>query len=142
MGRSKTLCYEVDVQATADRVWQALVDPDITQQYYFHTRVESDWKVGSSISYRDPKGRPAVEGKIVEFAPPTRLVTTFEAKWLPGDVPDPTSTVVWEVSSQGATSKLKLTHQDLSPAHPAAGDIEAAWQPTLDSLKSVVEKAN
>lgn len=39
MTDNNSLSFEVDVRAPADRVWQALIDPDLTQRYYFNTRV-------------------------------------------------------------------------------------------------------
>ena len=141
MTDNNSLSFEVDVRAPVDRVWQALIDPDLTQRYYFNTRVESNWKPGSPISYRDAQGHSALDGKIVEFAPPGRLVTTFEPKWMPQDQAGPASTVIWEISSNGKVSKLKLTHKDLDMNNPIVNEIRGAWQPTLDLLKKVVETA-
>ena len=32
-------------------VWDALTNPEVTQIYWYGTRVESDWKVGSKVLY-------------------------------------------------------------------------------------------
>src|SRR5437016_13818039 len=32
-------------------VWNALTNPEMTQQYWGGTRIESDWKVGSKVLY-------------------------------------------------------------------------------------------
>jgi uncharacterized protein YndB with AHSA1/START domain len=141
MSRDGSHCYETEVRATADCVWQALVNPDLTEKYYFNTRVESNWKPGSNISYRDPQGRSALEGKIMEIHPPGRLVTTFEPKWVPADQSGPPSVVIWEIVSEGNISRVRLTHEGLDPKNPITEDIQSAWQPTLDSLKNVVELA-
>jgi hypothetical protein len=37
---------------------------------------------------------------------------------------------------------LKLTHKDLDMNNPIVNEIRNAWQPTLDSLKKVVETAD
>jgi uncharacterized protein YndB with AHSA1/START domain len=142
MSQDNSHFYELEISATPSRVWQALVSPDLTEKYYFNTRVDSDWNVGSKISYRDSQGRPAVEGKILEISPPGRLVTTFEPKWLPSEQAGAASTVVWEISGSGNKSKIKVTHEGLDPNNPATQDIQSAWPPTLDGLKSVLESTN
>jgi len=129
MTDNNSLSFEVDVRAPVDRVWQALIDPDLTQRYYFNTRVESNWKPGSPISYRDAQGHSALDGKIVEFAPPGRLVTTFEPKWMRQDQAGPASTVIWEISSNGKVSKLKLTHKDLDMNNPIVNEIRINLTP-------------
>jgi hypothetical protein len=58
------------------------------------------------------------------------------------DQAGPASTVIWEISSNGKVSKLKLTHKDLDMNNPIVNEIRNAWQPTLDSLKKVVETAD
>jgi uncharacterized protein YndB with AHSA1/START domain len=40
------------IGASPDRVWQALTDPEVTHRYWFGTRFEADWKVGSPIIWR------------------------------------------------------------------------------------------
>jgi uncharacterized protein YndB with AHSA1/START domain len=56
MNQNVSRVYEVDIYTTPERVWKSLTDPELTQQYYFNTRVESDWQLESTIHYRDLKG--------------------------------------------------------------------------------------
>ncbi|MGZ8475562.1 MAG: ArsR/SmtB family transcription factor, partial [Candidatus Limnocylindria bacterium] len=69
--------YEVYIQAPAERVWQALTDSELTKQYYYGNTVESDWKPGSSLRYRNPDGSEAISCEILEADPPRRLVHSF-----------------------------------------------------------------
>ena len=39
------------IASTSEAVWNALTDPDMTQEYWGGTRIESDWKVGSKVLY-------------------------------------------------------------------------------------------
>ena len=52
MGSELEIVIVTYIASTATRVWDALTDPEITQQYWFDTRIESDWKVGSKVIYR------------------------------------------------------------------------------------------
>src|SRR5688500_11077726 len=48
--------YSVYIKASSDRVWRAITDGVETEQYYFGTRVSSDWSKGSRIVYEYPDG--------------------------------------------------------------------------------------
>ena len=53
--------YEVYIRATPEEVWRALTDSELTNQYYYENTVESDWKPGSPMTYRNPDGSVAIE---------------------------------------------------------------------------------
>ena len=38
--------YVIYIASTPEKVWQALTDPSMTEQYWFGVRVAADWKVG------------------------------------------------------------------------------------------------
>lgn len=139
MPKNEPRSYDVQVNASPERVWQALTDPEFTQQYYFNTRVESDWKRGSPVRYRNPQGKVDLEGEVLEHEPPRRLVTTFKPAWAPGMSGIPPSTVTWEVQQNGAGSRLVLTHSGFDWASPGADMVHGAWQQTMTGLKNVLE---
>ncbi len=139
MSQNAPQIYEVEIRASPERVWQSLTDPELTQQYYFHTRVESDWTPGSSVRYRNAQGGVDLEGEVLEFDPPRRLVTTFRPAWAPDVAGSAPSTVSWEITPGGDMSRLTLTHTGLDPSSPGADQILQAWGPTLSGLKSVLE---
>lgn len=138
MSQGQPGTYEIDIQAPAERVWQALTDPELTQQYYFNTRVETDWNQGSEIKYRNLQGNIDLEGEILEYDPPRRLVTTFRPTWAPQMSTAP-STVSWEVTPSGTTSTLRLRHEGLDQMGQMADMIHNSWLQTLSSLKSLLE---
>ena len=43
--------YSVYIKAAPDRVWRAITDGVETEQYYYGTRVDSDWSKGGRIVY-------------------------------------------------------------------------------------------
>jgi len=141
MGEKIKRVYEIDIRATPDRTWQSLTDPELTEQYYFGTRVECDWKQGSTVRYRDAQGNTALQGKVLEVDAPRRLVTTFEPKWAPQATGVDPSAVSWEILPSEEGSKLTLTHRGLDPTSPIAEEIHNAWMPTLSRLKALLETA-
>ena len=48
--------YSVFIKAAPDRVWRAITDGVETEQYYFGTRVNSDWSKGGRIVYEYTDG--------------------------------------------------------------------------------------
>lgn len=138
---AETRAYEVLIRAAPAQVWEALTDPDKTERYYFGTRVESDWSPRSDVRYRnprsdDPEAAVPVEGEILEFEPPRRLVTTFRAPFAPGE----DQTVSWEVTPMGENiSKLTLTHNGFDPSWPNRDDVHFGWVQTVSSMKSLLE---
>ena len=41
----------VKLNATPERVWKALTDPEEIKQYLFGTKATSDWKIGRLITH-------------------------------------------------------------------------------------------
>lgn len=133
--------YQLDINAPPERVWQALVAPELTEQYYFGTRVESDWQLGSPVRYRNAKGAVDVDGELLEIIPPRRLVTTFRPTWAPDVARLTPSTVLWEITPRGGGSRVTLTHSGFDNASPVADMISQAWEPMLMELKKLLESS-
>src|SRR5215475_6807757 len=75
-----TYVYVTYIESTAERVWEALTDADLSGSYWGHSNV-SDWQVGSAWEHRrlDGSGIADIAGTVLEAIPPTRLVITFDA---------------------------------------------------------------
>ena len=74
--------YEIFIKTTPERLWAAIIDPEIRAKYNFGAAVYSKRKVGASISI-DVKqhGVHLGEGEVLEVDPPWRLVHTMAALW-------------------------------------------------------------
>ena len=130
--------YTVYIAAPAERVWNALVDGDVTRQYWGHEN-RSDWKPGSRWEHVrvGPGGEVDVAGRVIEIDPPRRLVTSWH---FPADEGDPakTSHVTYEVTAMGEESRLVVTHSDLIDAE-MRGAVSTGWPLVLSSLKTFLE---
>ncbi|MCK9211708.1 MAG: SRPBCC domain-containing protein [Ignavibacteriaceae bacterium] len=42
----------IEINATPEKVWEALTNPEIIKQYLFGTETITDWKVGSEIIFQ------------------------------------------------------------------------------------------
>src|SRR5690242_18502143 len=78
--------YVTYIRATPQQVWDALLDPKFTRQYWEHDNV-SDWKPGSQWQHRRLDGKTVdVVGKVVESSPPNHLVLTWADPANAGDL--------------------------------------------------------
>jgi len=133
-----THLFEIYINATPEKIWQALTDGAMTQQYYFGTSVKSDWKAGSPYQYLMPDGSSMLDGEVVEVDPPKRLVTTFKAQW-PGAENEPVTTVIYEIEPAGEVSKLRLIHEGLLPDSPLTAGVRDGWSQILSAMKTLLE---
>lgn len=130
--------YVTYIAATPEKVWAALIEPEFTRQYWRHENV-SDWKVGSSWAHTrsdGESGKVDVVGKVVEVAPPRRLVVTWAR---PGE-PEATarySSVTFELETVGSSVRLMVTHDQLDA--DMARSISGGWPMVLSNLKSLLE---
>jgi uncharacterized protein YndB with AHSA1/START domain len=131
----------ITINAPASKVWDALTDPALIQQYLFGTRVTSDWKVGSPITYQGVwEGKPYEDkGRILQVEPEKLLVSTFWSALagLP-DVPENYKTVRYELSPMGNSTKLTLI-QDNNASQEEADHSTQNWRIVLDGLKKLLE---
>jgi uncharacterized protein YndB with AHSA1/START domain len=136
-----TLSYETYIKATPARLWDALVNPELTVLYDFGSAVESTWEVGSRIVYRmdGGTGGVAVQGDLVEVTPPQKLVHTWEETWNEESVQDQPSLVTYEIAHMGEVCKLTVTHDGFPAATKTYEMVRGAWPIILSSLKTLLE---
>jgi uncharacterized protein YndB with AHSA1/START domain/DNA-binding transcriptional ArsR family regulator len=137
MGDRPTFVYVTYIQATPENVWHALTDPGLTAEYWGHSNI-SDWQAGSQWEHvrADGSGIADVVGTVLESAPPTRLVMTFDA---PGDEPaGGPSTVSFDIEPYGEIVRVTVIHQNL-PSQADYEAVSAGWPAVLANLKSLLE---
>lgn len=132
----------IQINAPASKVWEALVNPKLIKQYLFGTDVSTDWKVGSSITYKGIwDGKPYEDkGTILQIEPEALLVSTFWSAFsgLP-DSPEYYQTIRYELHpDHGAKTTLTVT-QDNNKSEEAATRAEQNWNMTLEAMKKLVE---
>jgi uncharacterized protein YndB with AHSA1/START domain len=131
--------YVTYIASTPAKVWRALIEGDLTRQYWKHTN-ESDWKPGSRWKHVAADGSATVKlvGSVVEVVPNKRLVLTW-ADVADAEKPSRHSTVTIDIESVGEMVRLTVTHDQLEPGSDMARGIRAGWPRVLSSLKSLLE---
>jgi uncharacterized protein YndB with AHSA1/START domain len=130
--------YVTYIRASAEQVWQALTDADLTARYWGHANV-SDWQQGSRWEHRRTDGSGAVDvvGRVLAAEPPTRLTVTFEDK-PEAELEREPSVVTFLVEPHQDIVRLTVTHEKL-PNLEMLGGISSGWPAVLANLKSLLE---
>ena len=132
--------YVTYIATTPEKVWRALVDTDVTREYWAHENV-SDWRPGSRWEHQrlDDARTVDIVGKVVESTPPRRLVFTWAR---PKEAEDDSkhSRVTFEIEPQGdGLVRLTVTHEDLERDPQMLAGISGGWPKVLSNLKTLLE---
>jgi len=131
--------YEVYIRATPERVWEAITNGELTKRWFHGTVLTGELSPGAAISYVGDDGSSAVDGEVIEVTRPSRFVHTWKANWGPEFEGDRPSRVTWDITPMGATTLLRMTHDDFDGESPTYQSISRGWAPILSSLKSFLE---
>jgi uncharacterized protein YndB with AHSA1/START domain len=107
----------------------------------FGSRVETDWKPGSRITWKgEYEGKKYEDkGEILEVEQERRLkVTHFSPLSGDEDAPENYHTLVYELNENDGNTRVSLS-QDNNPSEEAAEHSRANWEKMLSALKEVVE---
>jgi len=121
------------IRTTQQALWDALTRGEITQQYYYGGRLETNLKAKGPFRYYAPDGSVLLDGEILEIDPIIRLVSTFIPSWTENSQP---TRVTFELEPVGEAVKFTITHHDYEKAN--AG-IEDGWPVVVAGLKTLLE---
>jgi uncharacterized protein YndB with AHSA1/START domain len=131
--------YVAYIATTPEKLWNALLDPKMTERYWQHENI-SDWKPGSTWEHRafDKQRTLRLVGKVLETAPPRRLVLTWA---YPEDTaPEEKHTRVrFDLEPIGDVVRLTVTHDRFQPGADMLENISEGWPKVISSLKSLLE---
>jgi len=132
---------EITIKAEPSVVWDALTNPEKTKKYFFNCEVFSDWKEGSSITF---KGRMflvipiKLRGRILKAEPGKLLQYTLKNS---GDK-SASSTVTDKLTYQNGKTTLSVT-DDVGEGGDAEGRYKKSvkgWEKVLKGLKEMIEE--
>ncbi len=130
------------IDAPDSEVWHALVSPAAIKEYMFGATVQSDWRVGSPITWSGTwQGKDYEDkGEIVRIASPYLLEYTHYSP-LSGkpDVPENYHTVTIEVMGNEGHSTVVLS-QDGNRTEDERIHSRKNWQTMLAGLKKYAEE--
>ena len=132
----------VTIDASMERVWEALVDPAAIKQYMFGTTVVSDWRPGAPIIWKGEwQGKPYEDKGVLLRFEPERALQYIHFSPLSGlpDKPENYHTVTVELSASGDQTSVSLS-QDNNSDPEAREHSEKNWEAMLTAMKKFVEE--
>ena len=132
--------YVSYIASTPEKVWNALVDPNMTRKYWGNHHNASDWKVGSRWEHRDFDDPKLVDiaGKVVESDPPRKLVVSWAR---PNDEDDEsrTSRVTYDIEPFMEVVRLTVTHDEFGDDTEMFQSVSFGWPAVISALKTLLE---
>jgi uncharacterized protein YndB with AHSA1/START domain len=131
--------YVTYIRTTPEKLWQALIDPEFTRQYWAETWQDCAWKPGSSWRLMIPDGRVGDSGEVLEIEPGRRLVLSWKNEFKPELRDEPPTRLTYELEPQGESVKLTVIHESDKPGSKLIDAVSNGWPHILASLKSLLE---
>jgi uncharacterized protein YndB with AHSA1/START domain/DNA-binding transcriptional ArsR family regulator len=149
---STEFVYTTYINTTPERLWRALTDPAFTRRYW-GTTFESDWRVGSTMTWKQNGVAIADPAQVVLESEPYRRLAyswhTFtpefaESVGLSDEVltkiaGERRSKVTFEIEPLGAMVKLTVVHDGFDPGSTVVEMVSEGWPRLLSDLKSLLE---
>lgn len=139
---TSTFSYVTYIATTPEKLWDAITNSDLTEKYFFGTRIASDWKEGSEITY-SRNGEVTDYGKILECEPAEYLSFTWLNTW--DETPRQQPTIAtFELSPMNGAVRLTLKHENLLESDYVEDPdtfrgFNNGWPAILSNLKSFLE---
>jgi uncharacterized protein YndB with AHSA1/START domain len=132
--------YVSYIATSADKLWRALTDGKITQEYWGGRVVESEWKVGGPVRfYKRSDGQDSMRGTVLECDPPSLLAFTWEHV-SPGMPRTPATKVTFSIKQVSPNNvRLSVVHEAHEPGTEVHEMVREGWSAILSSLKSQLE---
>jgi uncharacterized protein YndB with AHSA1/START domain len=135
---SPNIVYVSYIRSSPERVWDALTNPDITERYWFDTRIESTWAVGDTILYRR-HGTITDEQRVLAVEPLRVLRHTFHPVLDAQMRAEPPSRVTFDLARDGEVVRLTLVHDEFPPNSTVQPACSNGWPKILGNLKTLLE---
>ena len=135
--------YQADIATTPERLWAALTSGELTRQYWFDRRIESDWAVGSPVLFYDgDTGIVTDTGTVLECDRPRRLVYSFQPQVDAEGAPytGESTRVAFDLEPlANGRVRLRLVHDQLASPDDVGG-WRQGWTPILANLQVFLER--
>ncbi len=131
----------ITINAKPAKVWEALTTPALVKKYLMGTDVSSDWKEGSSISYKgEYDGKQYHDKGVIKKLEPGKIFQSTYWSSMSGkeDKPENYNMVTYKLSKKDNKTLVTLTQDNIATEKEKKHSTEN-WKVALKKLKEVVE---
>ena len=123
-------------------LWEVLTQSQYTKKYMFNCSVETDWKVGSSITWQgEYQGYKAFQkGEVLDYKLQELIkYSTFDPNSGLEDKEENYIHVTYELSKKGDHVELQITNETFDGSEERMEHINAGWEMVMMKIKEVTE---
>jgi uncharacterized protein YndB with AHSA1/START domain len=131
--------YVTYIRTTAEKLWDALIKPEFTKQYWCACWQESEWTVGATWKLVRPDGTVCDAGEVLEVDRPKRLVVKWRNEFRPELTVEGFSRCTFDLEPTDDSVKLTITHEIDCEKSKLIDAVSNGWPKILASLKSLLE---
>ena len=132
----------ITIEAPASEVWEAITTPSLIKKYLMGTKVTTDWKEGSAISYEgEYDGKKYHDKGTIKKIEPEKIFqsTYWSSAGTQEDKPENYNLVTYKLDGAFDKTIVTLT-QDNVGSEEEKEHATGNWKAVLRKLKEVVEK--
>jgi uncharacterized protein YndB with AHSA1/START domain len=146
-----TVVSEIQIAAPAERVFQALTDPQQLMSWWNSDQCrteffEMDTRPGGQWRFHTRKTKPnanggsqsVCHGEVLECDPPRVLAYTWISNW--HDDKSRKTIVRWDLTPTKDGTHVKVTHSGLAEEEAARKGYSGGWPGVVELLKKFVEQ--
>jgi uncharacterized protein YndB with AHSA1/START domain len=138
----------VDIIAPRREVWRSLTDPERIKEYYLGAEVQTDWQVGSPITFKGEWDGKSYEdkGEILEVEPERKLsYSHYSPTGGNPDAPENYHVVAITLEDRDGGTHVTLRQSNLRGGatdedRANREQYEKNWKQMLDGLKETTER--
>jgi uncharacterized protein YndB with AHSA1/START domain/DNA-binding transcriptional ArsR family regulator len=134
-----THIHETYIACTPEQAWQAIIDGDQTVQYFYGTRVESDWGPGDAIRYLGEDGTVVADGRILAIESGHRVDMTFHPHWDPELEAEGEVRTIWIVEGDAGATRVRVEYHDLDPSSRTYAEFTGGIAYIVSGMKTLLE---
>lgn len=140
----------IEIDSAASRVWEVLTAEVYTAEWAsefnggdpFH--IESEWKLGSPVFWKDRNGKTIVEGNVTALEPEKLLrFTVFDVRSERPPVTDEDG-ITYQLTEKGSVTTLQVLQGDFSEMLEGEQFREMSteiWKHVLPKVKGLAERS-
>ena len=136
-----SLEISVFINAPVEKVWDALVNPELIKKYLFGTTAISDWQEGSSLVFKGEwNGKEYLDkGTILKIEPNKVLKYSYYSSFSNlEDKEENYQVLTFTLAPENNGTKLILTQENIA-TEESKQHSEENWKSVLKTIKNLLE---
>lgn len=142
MSKKLVATKSISIKAPIEKVWQALVDPDLIKKYFYGTETTTSWEVGSPIRFHGVwEGKPYEDkGTILAFEKHKLIKYNYWSSFSGiADIPENYNDITYLLTEQSGEVVYTVLQEGVRDEQTREHS-EANWGVVMDAMKKLLEQ--